>query len=112
MNGDQIMRRFNAILLSAIAASAAFVFVAEAEAQTRQERGKVLRTVSAPPLTIRQRSFLNSGPIVASRSMHNYVSMANAWRQPVYDNQRGRLGLDNLPRRFDPPGRASPLFEF
>lgn len=106
------MRRFNAILLSAIAASAAFVFVADAQAQSRSERGKVMRTTSAPPLTVRQRSFLNSGPIVSSRSMHNYVSMDTAWRQPTHFNQRGRLGFENLPGRFDPPGRASPLFEF
>lgn len=106
------MRRFNAILLSAIAASAAFVFVADAQAQTRSERGKVLRAASAPPLTVRQRSFLNPGPIVASRSMHNYVSMDTAWRQPAYSNQIGRMGLENLPGRFDPPGRASPLFQF
>ncbi len=106
------MRKCNAILLSAIAASAAFAFVSEAEAQTRRERGSVVRTTSAPPLTIRQRSFLNPGPIVSSRSMHNYVSMDTAWRQPIFDNQRGRMGLETLPRRFDPPGRASPLFEF
>ncbi len=106
------MRRFNAIVLSVIAASAAVVFVAEAEAQTRQERGKVLRAAKAPPLTVRQRSFLNPGPIVSPRSMHNYVSMDTAWRQPVYDNQRGRMGLETLPRRFDVPGRPSPLFEF
>ncbi|MDP2354673.1 MAG: hypothetical protein Q8M31_01245 [Beijerinckiaceae bacterium] len=106
------MRSINAILLSAIAAAAAFVFVADAEAQTRRERGTVVRTTTAPPLTIRQRSFLDPGPIVAPRTMHNYVSIDTAWRQPVFDNQRGRMGVETLPRRFDPPGRASPLFEF
>jgi len=106
------MRRFNAILLSAIAASAAFVFVADAQAQSRSERGKVVRATSAPSLTIRQRSFLNPGPIVSSRSMHNYVSMDTGWRPPTYFNQSGRLGFENLPGRFDPPGRASPLFQF
>jgi hypothetical protein len=106
------MRRTNAILSSAIAAAAAFVFIAEAEAQTRRESGQVVRVQSAPPLTIRQRSFLDPGPIVAPRTMHNYVNMDTTWRQPVYDNQRGRMGLETLPRRFDPPGRASPLFDF
>ncbi len=106
------MRRINAILLSAIAAATAFAFVAEAEAQTRRERGKVVGAKSAPPLTIRQRSFLSPGPIVQPRSMHNYMSMETSWNQPAYTNQRGRMGLESLPGRFDPPGRASPLFEF
>lgn len=106
------MRKTKAILLSAIAVSTAFAFVAEAEAQTRRERGPVVRAQSAPPLTIRQRSFLDPGPIVAPRAMHNYVSMDTAWAVPIYDNQRGRMGLETLPRRFDPPGRASPVFEF
>jgi hypothetical protein len=106
------MRRIHAILLSAIAVSAAIVVAAPADAQTRRDRDTVVRTQGAPPLTIRQRSFLDSGPIVAPRSMHNYVNMDTTWRQPVFDNQRGRMGLETMPRRFDPPGRASPLFEY
>ena len=80
--------------------------------QTRRDRNTVVRTQGAPPLTIRQRSFLDSGPIVAPRSMQNYVVMDTTWRQPVFDNQRGRMGLETMPRRFDPPGRPSPLFEY
>lgn len=105
------MRKTNVILLSAIAVSTAFAFVTEADAQTR-ERAPVVRAQSAPPLTIRQRSFLDPGPIVAPRTMHNYVNIGTVWNVPVYDNQRGRMGLETLPRRFDPPGRPSPLFEF
>jgi hypothetical protein len=106
------MRRTKAILLSAMAVSTAFVFVAQAEAQTRRDRNTVVRTQGAPPLTIRQRSFLDSGPIVAPRSLQNYVSMDTTWRQPVFDNQRGRMGLETMPSRFNPPGRPSPLFEY
>lgn len=106
------MRRVNAILLSAITVSAAFAFVAEANAQSRRDRNTVVRTQGAPPLTIRQRSFLDSGPIVAPRSMNNYVNMDTMWSQPVYNNQRGRMGLETMPSRFDPPGRAQPLFYF
>lgn len=107
------MRKLNAILLSAVAASAAVAFVAEAQAQQRRDRNTtVIRTQGAPPLTIRQRSFLDSGPIVAPRSMNNYVNMDTMWSQPVYNNQRGRMGLETMPSRFDPPGRAQPLFYF
>lgn len=109
------MRRIKAILLSAIAVSAAVAFVAEAQAQTQKRRANkdtVVRTQGAPPLTIRQRSFLDSGPIVAPRSMQNYVSMDTAWGQPIYNNQRGRMGLETMPARFDPPGRPQPLFVF
>ena len=106
------MRRLNAILLSALTVSIGVAFVAEAQAQTRRDRNTVVRTTGAPPLTIRQRSFLDMGPIVASRSMHNYVNMDTTWSQPVYNNQRGRMGLETMPRRFDPPGRAQPLFVF
>ncbi|MBX9761108.1 MAG: hypothetical protein K2Y29_20190 [Beijerinckiaceae bacterium] len=106
------MSRTKAIILSAIAASTAFVFVTDAQAQQRRKGDTVVRTQGAPPLTIRQRSFLDSGPIVAPRSMNNYVSMDTTWRQPVYDNQRGRMGLETMPTRFNPPGRPSPLFEF
>ena len=106
------MRKMNALLISAIAVSTAFVYVVEAEAQTRRERGDVVRAPAAPPLTIRQRSFLDPGPVVVPRSMHNYVNAQTIWNQPVYDNQRGRMGLETLPRRFDPPGRPSPVFDF
>lgn len=110
--GTGSMRRMNAILLSAVAVSTAFALVAEAEAQTRRERGAVVRTEGAPPLTIRQRSFLDMGPVVAPRSMHNYVNMDTSWNRPVYGNQAGRMGFETLPGRFDPPGRASPVFGF
>ncbi|MFN3889583.1 MAG: hypothetical protein ACK4MV_04225 [Beijerinckiaceae bacterium] len=109
------MRRINGILLSAIAASAALAFIADAQAQTQKRRANndtVVRTQGAPPLTIRQRSFLDSGPIVAPRSMQNYVTMDTAWGQPIYNNQRGRMGLETMPTRFDPPGRAQPVFTF
>lgn len=106
------MSRTQGILLSAVAACAAFVFAVPAEAQARRDRDAAVRSAGAPPLTIRKRSFLDPGPVVPPRSMHNYVTMGNAWALPVYTNQRGRMGLETLPRRFDPPGRPQPLFEF
>lgn len=82
------------------------MIAAEAEAQQRRAR-------SAPPeITIQRRSFLDPGPVVPRDSLRNYVTMDTILREPVYNNQRGMLGLETLPRRFDPPGRPVPLFEF
>ena len=44
--------------------------------------------------------------------MHKSGGMATWRREPVYWSQRGLLGLENLPQRFDPPGRPQPLFEY
>jgi hypothetical protein len=84
-------------------------YAAPAQAQTQTQRG--LRA-PPPPVVIQRRSFLDPGKVVPRGSMHNYVGM-DAWlREPVYWNQRGLLRLENLPQRFDPPGRPQPLFEF
>ena len=78
----------------------------QAEAQTRRAR-------AAPPeIVIQKRSFLDSGRVVPRDSMRNYVTMDTILREPVYNNQRGLLGLETMPRRFDPPGRPVPRFEF
>lgn len=87
-------------------ASAFTLIAAGAQAQTRRAPGE------PPEITIQRRSFLDSGPVVPRDSMRNYVTMDTIFRQPVYNNQRGMLGLETLPRRFDPPGRPVPLFEF
>ncbi len=39
--------------------------------------------------------------------MNNYVNMDTMWNQPVYNNQRGRMGLETMPSRFDPPAARS-----
>jgi len=106
------MRRTQAILLSLVAVGAAFAFVAEAEAQTRRDRGTVVRTAGAPPLTVRQRPFTDMGRVTAPRAMHNYVNMDTYWSSPVYSNQAGRMGFETLPRGLDRPGPQSPLFNF
>ena len=94
--------------LSCALASAFTLIAVEAQAQT-QTRG----ARSAPPeITIQRRSFLDPGPVVPRDSMRNYVTMDTILREPVYNNQRGMLGLETLPRRFDPPGRPVTLFEF
>ena len=96
----------NSFALFCALASAFTLLASAAEAQTRRGR-------AAPPeIVIQKRSFLDSGRVVPRDSMRKYVTMDTILREPVYNNQRGMLGLETLPRRFDPPGRPVPLFEF
>jgi hypothetical protein len=83
----------------------------EAQAQTTAQAPTRARP-APPPLTVQRRSFLDLGKVPPRGSMHNYVIMDTWLREPVYWNQRGLLRLENLPQRFDPPGRPQPLFEF
>jgi hypothetical protein len=90
-----------------VALVSAFIVVTQtASAQAQTQRG--LRA-APPPVVIQRRSFLDPGKVVPRGSMHNYVGMDTSLRQPVYSNQRG---FEHMPRRFDPPGRPQPLFEF
>ena len=82
-----------------------------AQAQTIAQAPTRARA-APPPLTVQRRSFLDLGKVPPRGSMHNYVIMDTWLREPVYWNQRGLLRLENLPQRFDPPGRPQPLFEF
>lgn len=103
---------FAALLAPALLAPALPAF-APAQAQTqRNELAARAARPAAPPLVIQRRSFLDPGKVAPRGSMHNYVGMDTWLREPVYWNQRGLLGLENLPQRFDPPGRPQPLFEY
>jgi hypothetical protein len=101
------MRIDRKLLLSGAAALAGLTLAGDlAVAQSR------LRT--APPLTIQRRSFLDPGPIAPVGSRNRYVQSITTLAVPVYAEigVPGRFGYDVLPRRFDPPGRPQPLFEF
>ena len=97
-------------LRQALALSAAGLAIAAvagaAQAQERRGRGE------PPPLTVQKRSFLDMGAVVPVDSMQNYVLIGTKLNEPVYYNQRGLLGLETLPQRFEVPGRPRPLFEF
>lgn len=104
-----------AALLAPVLLAPALLALAPAQAQTqRREPAPAARAarLAAPPLVIQRRSFLDPGKVVPRGSMHNYVGMDTWLREPVYWSQRGLLGLENLPQRFDPPGRPQPLFEY
>jgi hypothetical protein len=69
---------------------------------------------TAPPLTIQRRSFLDPGVVAPVGSRNRYVQSITTLAVPVYAeiNVPGHFGYDVLPRRFDPPGRPQPIFEF
>jgi len=96
------------VLLTGASALAALVLAGDlAMAQSR------LRD-NAPPLTIQRRSFLDPGPVAPVGSRSRYVQSITTMAVPVYAELGvpGRFGYDSLPRRFDPPGRPQPVFEF
>ena len=86
------MRRLLPALVVA-AFSASLLASAAAEAQTRKK-------TSPRPLTITQRSFLDSGKIPLMGSLNRYVTMDTQLNYPAYSHQRGRYGMETLPGRF------------
>jgi len=96
------MRKTLAFTLSLAGACAATaILIVDAAAQSRRDRGPAVVS-QAPPLTIRQRSFLDPGPVVPVDSMRNYVTMGTRFNQPAWYHMRGRLGGETLPGPFDP----------
>lgn len=69
-----------------------------------------------PPLTVNRRSWLDPGPVSpqtytyqsAPRYLQDSTILVQTQDQLITD----RLGNGTLPRRFDPPGRPEPLFNF
>jgi len=78
-----------------------------AVAQTRKRE-------TAPPLTNQRPTFLDPGVVAPVGSRNRYVQSITTLAVPVYAeiNVPGHFGYDVLPRRFDPPGRPQPIFEF
>jgi hypothetical protein len=97
------------LLLTGASALAGLVLAGDlAVAQSR------LREPAAPPLTIQRRSFLDPGVVAPVGSRSRYVQAITSLAVPVYaDIGVGHgFGYETLPRRFDPPGRPQPLYEF
>ena len=101
--------RINRPFLFAVTTCLAGVFATAtiAEAQTRQRRGEPPRT-----LTVKKRSFLDSGRVVQVGSESGYMQASSQFNR-VSDsfNARGRYGNETLPGRFELPGGRA-LFNF
>jgi hypothetical protein len=107
-NQEHAMSIARRLRLIAAALALSTCAAAVAEAQTR------VRVTSGRPLIIqKQRSFLDSGPVVPQRSLQNYVSATTVLFVPAYSAMGpSGFGAQALPQRFDVPGRPSPLFTF
>jgi hypothetical protein len=68
--------------------------------------------VRQPPLTVNRRSWLDPGPVVPVGSMQRYVEGATVLNLTQDQMVTDRFGNGTLPRRFDPPGKPGPVFEF
>ena len=68
-----------------------------------QERHRVRTPViTAPPLTVKQRSWLDVGNVVAVGTQNTYVSANETLHEPVYTSfAQDRFGRSTLPGRFD-----------
>lgn len=70
----------------------------------------VLAEVSAPPLTVRKRSFLDPGNVVEVGADNEYLTANTTEHQPIYTSfAPARFGESTLPGRFDLP--YNPRFE-
>jgi hypothetical protein len=107
-NQEHAMRANRAFTIVAAAMALSVFGAAVAEAQT------VRRVTSGRPLIIqKQRSFLDSGPVVPQGSLRNYVNDSTVLLVPAYHSMGpSGFGAQTLPQRFEVPGRPSPLFTF
>ena len=61
-----------------------------------------VQLVSAPPLTVKQRSWLDMGNVVAVGTQQSYLSANESLHEPVYQSfAPDRFGQSTLPGRFD-----------
>ena len=89
------MRRLIAVLtLFAGAGTLLAVTILEANAQARRGGPRTL--------TIKQRSFLDSGKYPPAGSMQRYVTNDTANYSPPYGHMGARYGMETLPGRFGP----------
>ncbi|WP_374305485.1 hypothetical protein [Methylocella sp.] len=103
-----------ALLLLAAAALTASAVSAGAQTKHRRQTSPVVAVANeAPPLTVNKRSFLDPGPVAPVGSMSRYMTSQTTLNQlPNQVAQRSKYGNETLPRRFETPGRPSPIFEF
>ena len=100
--------RFTRPFILATSACIAVLFASAtiAEAKARKHAG------STRTLTVKKRSFLDSGRVVPVGSESHYVSdQVRFGRTTDYYSQRSRYGNETLPGRFDLPATGG-LFNF
>lgn len=78
------------------------VFAGPLAAQPQPKRHAHVQLVSAPPLTVKQRSWLDVGNVVAVGTQQSYLSANESLHEPVYASfAPDRFGQSTLPGRFD-----------
>jgi hypothetical protein len=86
---------------------------AYADAKPRKRVVVASYGIVAPPLTIKQRSFLDPGPMVPVGSLSNYVTANTIFnRTPDQVFARSKFGNEALPAPLEVPGRPQPIVEF
>ena len=73
-------------------------------------RANVLAQITAPPLTVKKRSFLDPGNVVEVGADNEYLTANTTEHRPVYSSyEPAFFGESTLPGRFDLP--YNPRFE-
>lgn len=84
---------------------AAFVAVVSTAATPgfAQERHRVVtHALTAPPLTVTKRSWLDSGNVVAVGTQNSYLAQSTTLNQPIYGSyDQAKFGQSALPGQFD-----------
>ena len=70
----------------------------------------ILAEITAPPLTVKKRSFLDPGNVVQVGADNEYLTANTPENRPIYSSfAPARFGESTLPGRFDLP--YNPRFE-
>lgn len=103
---------YRTVAVIGLAALTGLAALSSAQAQTRHPRRLhvVVAPVTAPPLTVRKRSFLDPGPVVQVGAEHDYFVENSSFATPIYATYApARSGESTLPGRFDLPN--NPRFQ-
>lgn len=96
------------LLLSAAGLALAIGAVAPAQAQGVR-RHVTVQHVSAPPLTVNRRNWLDMGTAAAVGTTDNYLAESTTLHQPVWASYLpDRFGRSTLPRQFTLPYAENP----
>jgi hypothetical protein len=106
-----VARYLKVLIASAAALAVGVVFVTDAHALVRRPHHHYIAR-GGDVVVHTGRSYLDPGPSAEMDSENHYFSDSATYGQtgPAFTNSTA--GQELLPDRFNPPGRAEPLFRF
>jgi hypothetical protein len=107
-------RHLRSFIAAAVALAAAVSLVADAQALERRAHRHVAARHGGDVVVHTGRSYLDPGTSAEVGSENHYFSdsLGPSYGQLGPPFSAATAGNQNLPTRFNPPGRAEPLFQF